>query len=216
MNAIQIINLAAKQPAPASGKEGICRITGMKTRGVPFSSWVKDTFTDYGSLYPGDIIGHEALFCFDEASELIMRKTGRDKPQRFRTYSHIVCDGEWHCLTKADKEKIVGLIKSGKCEVVCLTDSGQKHIFFKNRPGFWQLDDMHVAEDLPDFERLHGLMMQMLALGFGQEQVKSGKYSQAQILKAGIDAWQEIESKLAVRRGEPMFDFAAWLMFTVK
>jgi hypothetical protein len=99
---------------------------------------------------------------------------------------------------------------------VCLTDSGQKHIFFKNRPGFWQLDDMHVAEDLPDFERLHGLMMQMLALGFGQEQVKSGKYSQAQILKAGIDAWQEIESKLAVRRGEPMFDFAAWLMFTVK
>lgn len=82
---------------------------------MPFEKWVKDTFTDHAYLRPGDIISNEAAFSFTEDSTLIQAKTGRDKPQRFRTYSHIVTDTEWLCLTKADKERIVGLLLSGKC-----------------------------------------------------------------------------------------------------
>jgi len=200
-----------------SGKQGICRITGVEGVGTPFNNWVKDTFTNHDLLHHGDIISNEALFCFDEASELLQKKTGRDKPQRFRTYSHIVTEsGEWFCLTKADKEKIVGLIKAVPLALVCLTDSGQKHVLFKNKPPMWQLDDLHVSPDVADFSHLHETMMSLLSLGFSQGEIQSGNYYHARILKSGFAAWQELENKLSPRRGEPMFDFAAWLMFTDK
>ena len=204
-------------PNPEGNVEGVCRITGEKSSGVLFEKWVKKTFTDAHWLKEGTIISNEALFCFDEASVLLQNKTGRDKPQRFRTYSHIITkDGEWHALTKADKEFIVQLILADNIKILCLTDTGQKHIFFKNRPGFWQLDETFIEPGIEDFKFLHETMMEMLALGFGQEQIKTGNYYQAQILKVGIDVWQEIESKLKPRRGEPIFDLAAWLMFTIK
>ena len=216
MNAcIELYNIVT--PAPFGTKKGTCRITGEQSTGVSFVGWVKDTFTNFDCLKPGDIISNEALFCFDEASQLLQAKTGRGKPQRFRTYSHIVTNrGEWYALTKADKKQIVDLILSGEVKILCLTDSGQKHIFFKHKVGFWQLDDTHIEPDIPDFAFLHGEMQKMVGLGFGQEQIKTGNYYQAQILKVGVAVWQEIESKLKPRRGEPIFDLAAWLMFTNK
>lgn len=212
---IQLYRLAGAKFS-VGNTSGVCRITGQPSTGMPFGDWVKDTFTDHAYLHPGDIISNEAAFCFTEDSTLIQAMTARDKPQRFRTYSHIVTGSEWLCLTKADKQRIVGLLLSGECRIVCLTDSGQKHIFFKHRPGFWQLDETFVVPDLDDFAHLHGLMMRMLALGFGQTQVQTGHYHQQLILKAGLSRWQEIENQLSPRRGEPMFDFAAWLMFTEK
>lgn len=204
-------------PAPIGHIEGICRITGEQSTGLLFGKWVRDTFTNYDCLKEGTIISNEALFCFDESSVLLQKKTGRDKPQRFRTYSHIITkSGEWYALTKADKSKIVDLILSGTVKILCLTDSGQKHIFFKHKAGFWQLDEVFIEPNISDFAFLHTEMQRMIALGFGQEQVKTGNYYQSQILKVGISAWQEIESKLKPRRGEPIFDLAAWLMFTNK
>lgn len=203
---------------PALGNvRGICRITGCESVGLPFQKWVKKTFNDYDNLYEGTIISNEALFCFDEASLVLQEKTGRDKPQRFRTYSHIITNnGQWHAVTKADKELIFELISSGNVKVLCLTDTGQKHIFFKHKIGFWQLDETHIKPDIEDFTFLHSTMQEMLALGFGQQQIKTGNYYQGQILKVGIEVWQEIEDKLKPRRGEPIFDLAAWLMFTIK
>ena len=207
--------------AAANGKiygttEGICRITGLELKGIPFEKWVSDRFNNWGDLHSGTIISNEALFCFDEASALIQNKTGRDKLQRFRTYSHIITQNdEWHTVTKADKAKIVDLLR-GNPKVVCLTDSGQKHIFFKNRLGMWQLDDTFIVPDIQEFDRLHGVMMQLLDAGFTQTEVLTGKYKHASILKYGLEAWQELEFKIQNQRGEPLFDFAAWLMFTIK
>lgn len=216
MNAcIELHNIV--NPQPLGNTDGVCRITGEKSKGLPFNKWVKDTFTNYDFLKEGTIISNEALFCFDEASTLLQEKTGRDKPQRFRTYSHIITDsGEWYAVTKADKAKIVDLILSGIVKILCLTDSGQKHIFFKHKVGFWQLDESFIEPNINDFAYLHTEMQRMIALGFGQEQIKTGNYYQAQIIKVGISAWQEIEAKLKPRRGEPIFDLAAWLMFTIK
>lgn len=36
--------------------EGVCRITGYKSKGMEFSSWVRKTFNDWASLVPGTII----------------------------------------------------------------------------------------------------------------------------------------------------------------
>lgn len=196
--------------------KGVCRITGKESVGFPFKKWVKDTFTDHGHLRAGDIISNDAAFCFVEDSALIQQKTGRDKPQKFRTYSHILeSDGAWHCLTKADKAKIVEILQRNP-KIVCLTDSGQKHFFFKHKIGFWQLDESYIAPDLEAFNFLHSSMMGLLELGFTQDEIKRGSYAANRILKVGIDVWQKAENKIKPHRGGAMFDFAAWLMFSKK
>lgn len=193
--------------------KGVCRIIGKESIGMPFKKWVKDTFTNHDQLKPGTIISNQAAFCFVEDSKLIQQKQQRDKPQKFRTYSHIIYQGEWLCVTKADKQRIV-VILQGMPELVCLTDSGQKHVFFKHRPGLWQLDDTFVEPNLPLFNHLHGTMMELLACGFTQAEVITGNYAANRILTAGIERWKQLENKIKSARKTPMFDFASWLMYS--
>jgi hypothetical protein len=195
---------------------GSCRITGKKSIGQKFSNWVRDTFTDIGNLHPGEIISNEAAFCFDESSGLIQRKTGRDKPQRFRTYSHIVeNDGTWHCLTKADKVFMIELIRKTP-KIVCIAESGQKHIFFKNKPGLWQIEDTVLKPDLDKFNFLHERMMALAHLGFSQDEIKTGKYIPARVVKCGMPAWQGIEQQIKAFRGSQIFNFTAFFMYSIK
>ncbi len=195
---------------------GTCRIIGKESTGLPFQKWVRKTFTDQAFLLPGDIISNEALFCFDEASEIIMKKTGRNKLQRFRTYSHIIdADGQWHCLTKSDKQDIFTMIVRG-ATLVALTDSGQKHILFKHRPGMWQLDDMFVMPDIETLKFLHTHMCDLLEAGFSQTEVITGNYLQYRIAKAGLKLWKEKEDIIKPYRGIPLFNFTSWLLFTNK
>ena len=213
MNACDTIYSLSQRPIYGE-VEGICRITGRAGKGIPFERWVKETFTDHAYLKPGDIISNEALLCFDESSLEIQQKTGRDKPQRFRTYSHFVADGTWYCLTKADKQRMIALLPTAS--LVCITDTGQRHILFKHKDGMWQLDEMFVRPDIETFTFLHSSMMALLALGFSQEEIRSGNYSQVRIAKAGVDSWRELETKLRPYRGTQIFTFTSWLMYTIK
>lgn len=192
--------------------EGVCRITGVQSTGVNFNQWVRDTFTDHASLKSGTIISNEAMFCFDEASEIIQKKTGKEKLQRFRTYSHIVLNGEWFCYTKAHKKQIFNSIING-AEIVCLTDSGQKHLIFKHKIGFWQLDELFVAPDLDLFLSLHSAMTDLMKIGFNQASIIEGNYNPNFIQKNGFQIWREKETYLKEHRGTGMFDFASWMLF---
>lgn len=204
----------------ASGKmygseTGICRITGEQSVGLPFDKWVRDTFTDHASLKPGDIISNEALFCFDEASEVLQQKTGKEKLQRFRTYSHIVCEGVWYCVTKADKRLIFELICNG-AELVCLTDSGQKHLLFKHRSGLWQLDDVFITPNIELLKYLHSRMCELMVLGLSQGEIISGNYNSYRIQKAGLLRWRELELQIKPYRGSRYIELAGWMLFVDK
>lgn len=196
--------------------QGICRILGINSIGIPFKKWVKDTFTDHAWLKPGDIVSNEALFCFDDQSKIIQEKTGREKHQKFRNYSHLIdAEGGWHCLTKANKELMYKLICDG-ASLVCLTDSGQKHLLFKHRPGMWQLDDIFVLPDIETLRYLHEKMMFLCSIGFSQTEIISGNYLQYRIINAGLQVWQEIEDVLKKHRGTQFFTFTTWLLYTPK
>lgn len=199
---------------PIYGKEsGICRITGNEAHGVSFKKWVRPTFTDHAYLLPGDIISNEALFCFDESSAEIQNKVNKEKPQRFRTYSHIIYNGEWFCVTKADKKRIYEMICDG-AELVCLTDTGQKHILFKHKIGMWQLDELFIYPDIEYLQFLHGTMQNLLHAGFTQTSIINGDYNPNFIAKNGFEIWKENEDKIKEHRGKPMFDFASWMLFS--
>lgn len=193
--------------------KGICRITGKESTGVKFDKWVRDTFNDHHNLYPGTIISNEAMFCFDEASEIVQKKTSRDKPQRFRTYSHIIKNGVWHCLTKADKRLIFDLIINGS-ELVCLTDTGQRHILFKHRIGFWQLDDLFIKPNVELLKELHLHMCELLSYQFSQTEIITGNYSTGRLIKAGLENWKQHEDVIKSHRGSGIFDFTSFMLFT--
>lgn len=206
----QIYSISQK---PVYGDEkGICRITGTEGTGINFNKWVKDTFTDIGYLNPGTIISNEAAFCFDEASKEIQEKTGRDKLQRFRTYSHIIHNGTWYCLTKANKDHIFNLICDG-AELVCLTDSGQKHLLFKHKLGMWQLDETYIQPNIKLLKFLHTDMCELMRLGFSQAEIITGKYISKRIVKSGIESWKKLEDNIKAYRGSSMMDFTAWMLF---
>lgn len=210
------ISLISKQvDVPQLGDVvGICRITGKESVGIDFNKWVKKTFTDWAYLFEGTIISNEAAFCFCELSPIMQEKTSRDKPQSFRTYSHIITKKEeWICLTKADKKQIVGLLQNPPL-VVCLTDSGQKHIYFKHREGFWQLDETHIIPDLRLFNEMHSFMMNCIRKGYNQNEIKKGDFKFSTIQSVGIENHIRIKEVLEKWRGLPMFDFAAWLMYS--
>lgn len=192
--------------------KGICRITGKESEGIKFDKWVRDTFTDLASLKPGTIISNEAIFCFDESSEIIQDKTGKEKLQRFRTYSHIVYKGEWYCLTKANKESIFNMIIDN-AELVCLTDSGQKHVLFKHKPGMWQLDEMFIIPDIELLKSLHCNMCELMKLGFSQTEILTGTYIQQRIIKAGMIYWMKHEKEIRQFRGSQIMEFAGWMLF---
>lgn len=196
--------------------EGVCRITGKRSVGQKFSDWVRRTFTDFGSLHAGDIISNEAAFCFDEASTLIQQKTGRDKPQRFRTYSHFLEeDGTWHCLTKADKPQMLDLLHK-ETKIVCVAESGQRHIFFKNKPGMWQIEDVVLDRDIKKFDLIHSCMTQLLLLDFSQDEIRRGLYNLTKVAKCGIKAWEQFENKIKPFRGSPIFHFCSFFMYKNK
>ncbi len=194
-------------------EKGVCRVTGKKSRGVNFDKWVGKTFNDHDSLFEGDIISNEALFCFDESSEIVQKKTGKDKKQRFRTYSHIIKNGEWFCLSKAEKRKMFELVAGG-AEVVCLADSGQKHIVFKHIQNKWQLENHHVVPDIKLLKLLHSNMLALLAYKFTQKQIIEGQYSDRLIFKIGVENWKKHEDILKQYRGSGIFDFSAFMLYS--
>jgi hypothetical protein len=193
-------------------QEGLCCITGKESTGLLFDKWVKGTFNDHDRLGPGTIISNEALFCFDEASEIIQEKTGRDKAQRFRTYSHIISGGQWFCVTKADKKLIFDLIVAG-AEMVSLTETGQKHVLFKHRPGMWQLDELHIKPDIELLKFLHKHMCALLVYQFSQTEIITGNYLSGRIMKARLPNWQKHEDKIKLYRGSGIFDFVSFMLF---
>lgn len=208
----QIYKIGAKAKIYGSQK-GVCRVTGKESIGLPFEKWVKDTFNDHDRLFPGNIISNEAMFCFDESSEIVQEKTGREKPQRFRTYSHIIKNYEWYCLTKADKRQILKLIIEG-AEMVCLTETGQKHVLFKHKDGMWQLDELHIEPDIEMLKHLHFHMCELMAFQFSQAEIINGDYSSGRIMKVGLQNWQLHENEIKKHRGSGIFDFTSFMLYT--
>lgn len=213
MNVCEIIYKIGAENKVYGTEKGVCRITGNEGEGILWEKWVKPTFTDIASLFQGTIISNQALFCFEEESKLIQEKTGKEKPQRFRTYSHIIDnEGNWHCFTKANKREIYNHIVSD-AKIICLAESGQKHIFFKHKLGMWQLEDIYIKKDITAFIELHKNMCDLMRLGFSQTEIIEGEYIQNRVFKAGLQVWKNLEDKIKQHRKTPLMAFTSFLLF---
>lgn len=187
--------------------DGICKITGLESRGLNFEKWVKKTFTAFDTLKPGTIISNEALLSFEELSPYIQKLTGKDKPQNFRSYSHFIHNGKWHLLHKGQKQEMFDLLLQSP-QIVCISDSGQKHLFYKNKPGMWQFEEAIIQPDISQFIFLHSLISALAEALFTNEEIFTGLYQGYKILGYGASAWKEKEDILKKHRGSAIFDLA--------
>lgn len=211
MHTCKLIYNASYKPLYGTTK-GVCRITGEQSQGLPFTQWVRDTFTDLGFLHPGTIISNEALFCFEEASLYLQQLTGKDKPQRFRNYSHFIVNSKWYIKDKGQKKDMLQLMLSDP-SVCVIAESGQRHLVFKHKPGTWQLEDVTIQADREHFIYLHSRIHQ-LAEHFSIEEIITGQYKQSRIMKMGLKEWNKLENDIKHYRGSAMFDLAIFFAKT--
>lgn len=200
---------AASEPETERTLTGICRACGEHGTGQKFDDWVKPTFMDFDKLKSGEIICAACLFCFDDRNEILTRITSKEKPQRMRNYSHFVVNGEWIPLSKGDKPRMKELIMQLP-DVAVIAVSGQKHIIFRARPGWWQIEEIGSR---PFPATLSGLIEQVeeLYVGFSKSEIETGRYPQHRIIKFGFDKWRELDSAISAARGGIALELALFL-----
>lgn len=204
-----LIWTAAGAPPQEGTTPGPCRTCNSNATGLLFSQWVKPTFTDHDKLTPGTIICHACLFCFDEASEAIQQRTGKEKAPRFRNYSHFVTNGTWVPLSKGDKQRMLTILMSAP-EVAVIAESGQKHLVFRAQPGWWQFEEQSLA---PCPTLLTDLLTHIAPLyhaGATKAEIETGRYSQ-KTLRDLLPVWREHEPPLRPHRGGLPLTLAVFL-----
>lgn len=191
---------------------GACRLCGAEAdRGMPWERWVKDTFVDHDKLQPGTMICAACLFCVDDHNVTLQQMTGRDKLQRMRNYSHIVAvDGSWSAYMKNQKREIAtALLANPRAAVISF--AGQKHLLFRGRVGWWQIEEQAMR---PDPARLAALLEPITALytaGASKTEIGSGHYTAATLSRMEVAWWHARESQIRPHRGSLIFELAVWL-----
>ena len=200
---------AAGAPAQEGNTPGQCRTCGNEGTGLSFGSWVKDTFTDHDKLATGTIVCHACLFCFDETSDAVRVRTKKDKPQKFRNYSHFVVDGVWTPLSKGDKRRMREILAQ-RPSVAVIAESGQKHIVFRAQAGWWQLEEQKLPPCPNLLTELLAHIEPLYNAGANKAEIETGRYSQ-KTLMAVLPVWRTHDPALRPYRGGPPMRLAMFL-----
>lgn len=214
MHATHILYQAAQPPPTPQSHQGDCRICGMSdVLGIPFDKWVSDAFTNHDRLCPGSVICGICQFAFAQGSTFLAQRTGRDKPQKMQNYSHIVLRGEWYPLHKGQKAEILSLLRQSP-ELAAISTSGQKHVAFRARPGWWQVEEQSVLPDMAALDTCLGLIGKFYAV-YSKDEIATGNYSPGRTMtyaqSYGMADYLSTEAALRQWRGTPYFDLALYL-----
>lgn len=198
---------------------GKCRFCGNDdVDGTSFDKWVKPTFTDFDKLQPGEIVCDSCMFFFNEQSQELAERMGKDKPQRMRNYSHFIVNGKWIPSSKGSKTEMLQLLLGDSFpELAAIADSGQKHIVFRSirnapgsKAGWVQFEEQRIFL-VPDELRALLFVVESLYVGFSKAEIESGEYAGWRIMKFGVNAWDTLESQIKSERGKPIFSLALFL-----
>lgn len=93
--------------------------------------------------------------------------------------------------------------------VAAIALSGQKHILFRCRPGWWQVEEDALRPNVEAVEAGLDIAVRLLDLGFSKAEVASGRYSHGRIWRTGeIELWRRLEQLAQSRRGSAYFALA--------
>lgn len=215
LTATEVLYRAAGEP-PIPGAEpakGDCWLCGQAlTQGIPLAQFIKPTFTDRDKVAcpTGTHVCPACAFSFQERSALLALRVGKDKPQRMRNYSHFVVGGTWYPLSKAEKATMRHFLLDERPDLAVIADSGQKHILFRARPGWWQFEETTLFPDAPALREMLSAVDEAYR-GFSKQEIATGRYAQNRILRFGVERWQQLEARFRAWRGSALFRLALFL-----
>lgn len=197
---------------------GICRICGSVGTGQSFDDWVRDTFTNYDLLHPGEIICEDCQFWFVQKSVDLQQRMGKDKPQKMQNYSHFVIGGDWFPVSKGDKSLMTRLLLTPPFPcLAAIATSGQKHIAFRARrnlsdqaAGWVQFEEAAIWVD-PKYLAVLLQTIESLYAVFSKDEIGSGNYFSHRIMIFGMDRWYELEQRIKPVRQTGLFQLALFL-----
>ncbi len=204
------IYVAAGTPVMQDGTRGACRLCGELSAGMSFDAWVKDTFTDWDKLSPGDLICQACQFCTAEAAPGLAERVGKDKAQKMRNYSHFVLGGTWRPLSKGNKAEMRRLLFAG-AEVVVIAESGQKHLLPFARIGWWTFE-LATARPFPErLAQILSVIEPLYQAGISKAEIETGLYDSKRIMVVGVETWRIAEEQIRQWRGSLALQLALFL-----
>ena len=209
----RLLYAAAGSPPYPTPAAGACRLCGAEGAGIPFDAWAKPTFTNRDLLRPGAIVCAACQFAAADDSTLLQARTNKDKPQRMRNYSHFVVGGAWLPLHKGQKAQMLAALRQSPA-VAVVAVSGQKHLLFRARVGWWQVEESAAR---PDLARLEHCLTHVQALYriFSKEEIGAQTYAphrMAQYAQVyGLPSLLAAQVALKPHRGALAFDLALFL-----
>jgi hypothetical protein len=202
---------AAGSPPQPGEISGLCRLCSDSGVGLAAMEWIKDTFTDHDKLWPGEIVCHACQFSCEEASALLQERVGKEKPQKMRNYSHFVVDDQWQPLSKGDKRAMLEILL-GSPALACVAESGQKHILFRGRAGWWQFEEQQLMPCPKLLTDILAVASPLYEAGASKAEIESGRYSQFALKKVGAQLFKQLEPQLRQWRGGLPFKLAIFLL----
>lgn len=186
-------------------KDELCWLCGQPTggQGVPTKKAIKPTFTnsDMALAPESKSVCINCAFCLSQAS--------------LRFYSILATeDGMAH----PGRAEIRDLLVNPPMPpfVLTIAVSGQKHLTFR-------ADVAHNREQFPvQFEEMQAIVqpgqlarilepVEKLYTVFSKEEITTGRYSQGRMRQMGLGEFQQLESKIADRRGSRLFELAVFV-----
>lgn len=211
-SATGLLYAAAGTPPVATDTAGQCRLCGHDGPGVQWGRWVRETFADIDRAGPGSVICAACWFCWDDHSAILQQRTGRDKPQRMRNYSHLVTShGAWLPLGKDQKRTIAHVLTSTPLAVAAISTAGQKHVLFRARAGWWQFEELAVRPDPAQLARLLDPVTALYGMGATKGMLRTGEYGTTWLRRVDLAVWWHHEQAIRRDRGSPLFELAVWL-----
>jgi hypothetical protein len=202
---------------PADGRCYLCG--GVAYAPTPIKAIIKPTFNDFNAAR-GDMSAGVCSACvwtLLQPNPDVTRKTGKDKPQFFRVYSHFVQNGVWGVYSKGQKAEMLTALLTGVMPEVCVvSESGQKHLAFKTQAnpagqsiGWVQFEEQRFELDLEEFIPLQAHIQALYDAGFTKEGIETGLYRFYP--DSDMTVFRRCEAAIKDQRGSLTFALALYL-----
>lgn len=126
----------------------------------------------------------------------------------WHSYSHFVCDdGSYECpVPKRIREILIS--PPDQKWLLGVNTTGMKHTIYRSRVNSggpsWAVafDETLIISSKDDFSACLAAFERLTALGFSKDDIRSGRYSPAATMRAGLAAWQEAEASMRPWRND--------------
>jgi|GEM_PF-4045355 len=195
-----IYQAATGQTVPPGSQR--CHICGLPTDGgTPVEQVIKDGFTAIDMLRA-------------TGSPVVCPACVWTKAQReSRTKHYVVTPAQWRFLAREELAAVI-LNPPAPPFAIVIQESFKKHTWLQAQVNYScerfyvSVEETPILVEPATFGRLMDAAQQLYALGFGKEEIRTGRYFLPRLEKVGLETWAPLEEQVKPHRGSMHLELA--------